>query len=159
MSGKIQQIILPYRYYGDDVDESDISDADREQLLLAIHSQLKPLWGNFKTVLFDYIFGARLNFEHYMDIKAPKPKATKSSKNRFNTINIKANFDAGKINLIREDVDLVSNFIKYLEGTPIDVFSKCEKCGKFIIVTRSDRKCCSPRCSAGLIQKSFENCT
>jgi len=151
---RIAKILLPYRYPGDEVDEVDISDDDREQFLHAIHTQLSPLWNNCKTALFDYLYGVRLNFETYSDIKTPKPKTPKGSKSNFNTIIIKANFDAGKINLIREDVDLVNNFIKFLEGTPTHIFAKCENCGKFIIVTRSDRKCCSTKCAASLIQKN-----
>jgi len=90
----------------------------------------------------------------YEDIKILKPRLiTRDRKNKFSTIEIKINLNGGEINLIREDVDLVNNFIEFMEGLPLDVFSKCEKCGRLIIVTRKDRKCCSTNCAAGLIQK------
>lgn len=149
----IVNILFPYRYYDDEVDDSDITDSDRERLLLGVHAQLKALWDKFVRVLFEYKNNVRLGFEVYHDIKIPKTKPPKDHGKIFNTITIKANFDAGKINLTRKDVDLVNNFIKFLEGTPIDIFSKCEKCDRVIIVTRSDRKCCSTLCAASLIQK------
>lgn len=92
--------------------------------------------------------------EIYEDIKIHKPRSiARDRENKFSTIEIKINFNGGEINLIREDVDLVNNFIEFMKGLPLDVFSKCEKCGRLIIVTRRDRKCCSINCAAGLIQK------
>lgn len=89
--------------------------------------------------------------DNYYNIIIPKTKI--SRRDKFNFINIKAGWDGGTINLIREDIDLVNNFIGHMTGIPIDIFARCENCGKVIIVTRSDRKCCSTLCAASLMQK------
>lgn len=163
----IGAILLPYRYYGDELEEQNIpeleegeyspsiTDEDRINLLASLHANLKPLWDELKGALYDYMKNSGVyEFEKYYDIKLPKPRIfAKDAKNKFNVIEIAANFDAGKINLIRKDVDLVNNLIEFFEGVPLDVFAKCEKCGKLIIVTRQDRNCCSVNCAAGLIQK------
>jgi len=92
--------------------------------------------------------------DNFKDIIISKARPViRDRNNKFSSIKIKVNFNGGEINLIREDVDLVNNFIGYLEGTPINVFAKCAKCGKFIIVTRSDRECCSTLCASGRHQK------
>jgi len=154
MTATIVKILLPYRYYGDEVEEDEITDGDRVRLLLSVHTQLKQLWDSFKGVLFDHKDDdVDLGLEHYHNIKIPKTRPPKDLGKVYNTITIKANFDTGKINLIRDDIDLVNNFIGSLEGVPIDIFARCENCGKVIVVTRSDRKCCSAACAAGLIQK------
>jgi len=102
--------------------------------------------------------------ENYEDIEIPKPRPiTRDRKNKFSSIEVKVNFNGGQINLIREDVDLINNFIDFMKGVPLNVFEKCEKCGKFIIVTRRNRKCCITKCASGLHQmrkwaKKREDC-
>jgi hypothetical protein len=178
----IGNILLPYRYPGDELEDESATDEDKVNLLVSLHTNLEPLWKELKKEMFEYkekvlpqrsamnalrekvkttpshalaeykdiIEGQSYSIENYNSIKIPKPKILP---NRLKKIVIEANFDAGKINLIRKDQDIVNNFIKYLEGFPLEVFSKCEKCGRFIIVTRKDRKCCSTNCAAGLKQK------
>jgi len=183
----IGNILLPYRYPSDELEDEDTTDNDRINLLFSLHASLKPLWIKLKKEIFEYkekvlsqrkfmktlreevktnpshslaeykdIIEETDDFiETYYPIKIAKPKTLPD---RLKKIVIETNFDAGKINLIRKDQDIVNNFIGYLEGFPIEIFSKCEKCGGFFIVTRKDRKCCSNKCTAGLIQKEkWEN--
>lgn len=91
--------------------------------------------------------------EIYENIVIPKPRPiTRDRDNKFSSIEIKVNFNGEAINLIREDVDLINNFIEFMKGIPLNVFDKCEKCGKLIIITRKDRKTCSNNCASGIHQ-------
>ena len=91
--------------------------------------------------------------EIYENIIIPKPRPmTRDRDNKFSSIEIKVNFNGNEINLIREDVDLINNFIAFMVGVPLNVFEKCEKCGKLIIITRKDRKTCSNNCASGIHQ-------
>lgn len=178
----IGAILLPYRYPGDELEDESTTDYDRVNLLFCLHVSLKPLWEKLKKEVFEYkekvlpqinsmktlcediktnlshplaeyksvIEEADVYSETYYPIKISRPKVLPD---RLKKIEIESYFDDGKINLIRKDQDIVNNFIEYLKGFPLELFSKCEKCGKFIIVTRRDRKCCSVNCAAGLIQK------
>jgi len=178
----IGHILLPYRYPGDELEDENITDNDRMNLLLSLHASLKPLWKKIKKEIFEYkekLLPLRTSMntlrkevktnpshplaeykdiieepgiesiENYNPIKITKPRTLPD---RLKKIIIGANFDAGKINLIRKDQDVVNNFIGYLEGIPLDVFARCKKCGKFIVVTRKNKKACSNNCAAGINQ-------
>jgi len=178
----IGNALLPYRYPGDELEDESTTDEDKVNLLVSLHASLRPLWKELKKEIFEYketvlsqrsVMNALVEevkttpshslaeykdliedtgydyIETYYPIKITKPRILPD---KLKKIVIEANFDAGKINLIRKDQDIVNNFIEYMEGFPLEVFSKCEKCGKFIIVTRKDRKCCTTKCASGLHQ-------
>jgi len=148
----IGNVLLPYRYPGDELEDESATDENKVNLLVSLHTNLEPLWKELKKEIFehkekvlpqrnvmdalqeevkttpshalteykDLVGETGSDFiETYNSIKITKPRILPD---RLKKIVIEANFDAGKINLIRKDQDIVNNFIKYLEGLPLEVF-------------------------------------
>ena len=73
-------------------------------------------------------------------------------KKTFNPGTLRVSFDPGTVTFYRSNLNVVTNLIDMLSGVAIEHFARCEHCGKWIFVSRANKRFC-PGCGAKKYQK------
>jgi len=139
----------------DDVDQEDKDTTDFKKLVLEYHTFLKPIWDQFKMGLSDYreriIPGRKLSKEVKIDESSPmhefRELFSQDSVLDFEhlwEIKITVSFDPGHVTFYKRSINILKNFIDFLDGVDISYFGFCDlpRCRKCIIKTRSDKEYC-----------------
>jgi len=155
-------------------DVSDLTDAELTIAAIEWYQLLKPIWKNFKKVLFDYketVLPERKSLETpisgFSETSSPLYEYKELQDNsyipvdKFYPVKIRGasfkltlSFDSGVIAIFRKDLNPVNSFIDIMKNVPIELFAKCEYCKKVIILTRSGKKNCFG-CASKAYQKEL----
>jgi hypothetical protein len=164
-------------FWMDEPDSKDMNCIDYEGLLKKYHAILKPVWCQFRDALFDYKYGiipareasqkllktidrdkASPIFEYKELFKQQDSIYSENVfdialKKSFNPGTLRVSFDPGTVTFYRSNLNVVTSLIDILSGVDIDHFSRCEYCGKCIVLKRNDKRFC-PGCAAKKYQKA-----
>ena len=153
---------------------SDLTPDELKDTILEWHILLKPLWHKFKLALTDYrrnilpekkkhekmVTAANQqssSFAEYKDLidhSTPEDNKTYVIKIRNAPLTIDLSFAAGKVSIIRGDINVFHSFLDIIKDVPIDLFSICNHCGKIIVITREGKRYC-PGCAAKAKQQEI----
>ncbi|WP_319406211.1 hypothetical protein [uncultured Desulfosarcina sp.] len=162
-------ILFDNAFWMDQLDPEDMGNIDHGRSIVEYHALLKPMWDQFKVALLDYkneIIPSRdkaqaldrdienLRSTEYYQYKDLLRQSDHAHRERFYdmTVQFKFSFDPGRATFYKRTIDVVNNFIDLLSGLPLSFFRECNHCGKFIVMTRSDKRFC-PGCAAKKNQK------
>lgn len=166
---KLVATLFDNGFWMDEPDPDDMENIDHGRLIAEYHALLKPMWDQFKIALLDYkneIVPSReearaldRNIENFTNTEYYQYKdllrlSDHAHRERFYdmTMQFKFSFDPGYPTFYKRTINIVNNFLDLLSGLPVSFFRECNHCGKFIALTRSDKKFC-PGCAAKKNQK------
>jgi hypothetical protein len=175
---KLEGTLFADIFWRDEPDSEDITDSDYETFLQKYHVVLKPVWGQFRDVLFDYkysIIPAREDslrllktidrdktspIYEYKELFKQQDTAIDlekiydiALKKAFKPGTLTVSFEPGCVTFYRRTLDVINNLINLLSGVDIEHFGRCEYCGKCIVLKRSDKRFCRV-CAAKKAQKA-----
>ena len=168
---RLHGILFRDIFWMDEVDTQDTIDVDYGKLILEHYTFLKPIWDQFRDKLFHYLYKLSPDRKRSRALKDYVKKDGSSLSEyrelieqgsviggeKFYDLKVTVSFDPGRITFFKRSLNILKNFMDLLEDTPISYFTKCEYCGKCLILTRSDKKFC-PGCAAKKYQKDkWEN--
>jgi len=166
---KLVALLFDNGFWMDELDSEDMENIDHVRLIVEYHALLKPMWDQFKIALLDYkneIVPSRekaralerdienLTSTEYYQYKDLLRQSDHAHRERFYdmTVQFKFSLDPGHATFYKRTIDIVNNFLDLLSGLPLSFFRECNHCGKFIVLTRSDKRFC-PGCAAKKNQK------
>jgi hypothetical protein len=167
--------LLPFlerdTYWKEYPDQEEIDNSNKPQVILSRHILLKPLWDQFKEHLVYHrdIFipernKSRKNKELIKQTKSEDLSQFKDlvevsydpyddDKSYKITLKIRVSFELGSIFFIKSNISIITTFYTLLSKANTTLFSNCNYCEKFIIITRSNKQHCSRLCAAKKNQK------
>jgi len=170
----LNQILLKNTLQQGQPDAQDLADTDLGKILVEWHQILSPVWGRFKKALFDFkerVLPERAS--HDAMVKAVEDPSSPMHQHRelmstsysptdkFYELKVRGTaytvtltFDAGKVDFLRKDLNIVNGVLDSLRNAPIDLFSRCKHCNKVIIITREGKSYCKG-CAAKARQKEL----
>ena len=161
---KLVAILFDNQFWMDELEPEDMENIDHARLITEYHDLLKPMWDQFKAALINYnneIIPSKekaqalerdiendksTEYYQYKDLLRQSDHAYREQFYDM-TVQFKFSFDAGHIAFYKRKIDIVNNFLDLLGGLPTALFARCNHCGKFIVLTRSDKRYC-PGCAA-----------
>jgi hypothetical protein len=164
---KLYPILFKGTFWMDEVGPEDMAGIDFEALILDCHGFLNPMWKQFKSALFDFIYRVMPDREVTEDLRRDVEKNASSvfyeyrdllkqgtviDSEQTYDITFTVSFDAGHAFFYKRRPNLLKNFMDILGAVPISYFVRCGHCGRCIIRTRSDKQFC-PGCAAKKYQK------
>jgi hypothetical protein len=182
MGEKLVRILLYNTYWKDEPDSEDMFDSDYVKLITDLHALLKPVWDQFRDMLFNFkddILPARAKARsklqnlresidrdksspiyEYRELLKQQHSAMDIEKdyditlkdNTFEPRMLTVSFESERVTFYKRNLDVIQNFIDLLSGVDIKHFGRCEYCGKCIVLKRSDKRFC-PGCAAKKHQK------
>jgi hypothetical protein len=162
-------VLIGAEFWMDEIDQEEMRNINKRELTIEYHELLKPLWEQFKLHLLDYrnyIVPSRSKIKELREnIKDKNSTCYAKYKDLLKTsdiaihekfydisLHIKVSFDIGNICFYKRKINIITNFLDLFKELPISLFSQCNHCEKFIVMTRSDKQYC-PGCAAKKYQK------
>lgn len=167
MWAQLEGILFIDTFYMDVIETEDKNNSDYKNLLTEHHAFLKPIWNQFKNALFDYKYNIVPEREQLKrlrkNIDSDKTSAISEYKSllkgdtvldweKFYDVTLTISFDPGHVAFYKRSMNVLKNFMDLLSGVDVERFSRCEYCGKCIVLLRIDKRFC-PGCAAKKKQK------
>jgi len=155
----LQSILFQSELWMDEIDHEDTVNINKLEVIRDVHHDLQQIWNQFKNSISDYNNrvvpmrdqSKRLsqNIENeksapYYEYRELFHHSNTHLRERFYDVRIelRVTFDSGQATFFRRKIDTINTFLNILSDIPVSLLSQCKHCGKFIVLTRSDRKYC-----------------